>query len=728
MGYGTASFDLPSSSESVYARARTAGWLFRLLPRTRSLDSEFFTCLQWVAGDLRHLLVDVEKRAARIRRVSGIVRAREALREIVKSREERLPGELDDLFEEHPCLRNSILEVVQSECRAIGSLGDCMGGAYGTARMRLEQTFGLSADSLVFCEFLFINQNFSVVESYFEDNVGIGNYEKRQLFAEMLDMTPQALQTCIRELTRCGLIESDFRIFRLNDNLLPFWTEESDSLEEQFARPVEGKTLPLENFHLAREDVEHVRKLLEREGEAPVHILLYGPPGTGKTSFAHSLIEACGIRAWAVRGTLDDDERDRRMSMSACLHLASRHRRALVLVDEAERLLDTGIHFGVRSSSKSGLNSLLEEPCRRMIWIANSVDDIDPAVRRRFSFSIHFEGLGIRERVGVWRQILRDQGVLDRIDEGEIRFLTEAYPVEVAVIQNAVSQAVLLHTERDAFLAALKRILLAQTTLHNNGKRPRNRVTPTEEFVREGVCLEGDTDRLLERCRRIDAAMREGKPLRPGIGTMLFYGPPGTGKTALARHIAKTLGRECLSRRASDLLSPYVGMSEQQVAAAFAKAEREGAVLVLDEADSFLFARDGGLRSWENSLVNEFLAALEECRGFCICTTNRRLDMDAAVMRRFSHKIAFGHAGQEQVLKLYAGLLAPLCTTPMTEGERARLLDLRGLVPGDFHAVRCQFDPLFADTPEVSHERLVAALAAELRLKTERVRPVGFCH
>ena len=117
--------------------------------------------------------------------------------------------------------------------------------------------------------------------------------------------------------------------------------------------------------------------------------------------------------------------------------------------------------------------------------------------------------------------------------------------------------------------------------------------------------------------------MREMNLPRPGLGTMLFYGPSGTGKTALARYIAKELGRECLLKRASDLLNPYLGMSEQNVAEAFREAERDGAVLVIDEADTFLFSRDTAQRSWETSLVNEFLTALEECRSFCTTQIGR---------------------------------------------------------------------------------------------------------
>lgn len=168
-------------------------------------------------------------------------------------------------------------------------------------------------------------------------------------------------------------------------------------------------------------------------------------------------------------------------------------------------------------------------------------------------------------------------------------------------------------------------------------------------------------------------------------------------------------------------------MTEQNIARAFEKAEDEGSVLVIDEADTFLYSRDMAQRSWETSAVNEFLTALENSRCFCICTTNHKTNMDAAAMRRFSHKVAFVYARPEQVSALYAALLAPLCGTPLPTGLERRLCALRHLTPGDFRAVHGQFDPLYVDPKGVTHERLVDALAREVALKNEDVsNAIGF--
>ncbi len=73
---------------------------------------------------------------------------------------------------------------------------------------------------------------------------------------------------------------------------------------------------------------------------------------------------------------------------------------------------------------------------------------------------------------------------------------------------------------------------------------------------------------------------------------LLFHGPPGTGKSELARYIAKRLDREIICKRASDILDPYVGMTERKIREPFEEAEREEAILVIDEADTMLFNRE----------------------------------------------------------------------------------------------------------------------------------------
>ncbi|WP_017757139.1 ATP-binding protein, partial [Pseudacidovorax intermedius] len=212
-----------------------------------------------------------------------------------------------------------------------------------------------------------------------------------------------------------------------------------------------------------------------------------------------------------------------------------------------------------------------------------------------------------------------------------------------------------------------------------------------------------------------------------GHGTLCFYGAPGTGKTALAEHIARALGRPLMIKQASDLMSKYVGETEQQMAAMFREAEAEKAVLLLDEADSFLQDRRGAQRSYEVTEVNEMLQGMERYQGVFVCTTNLLDRIDQAALRRFTFKIRFKPltAGQRERMFVTEALAGQ--AEALTPEVTARLARLDQLCPGDFAAVKRQVEILAAAfTPE----EFLAQLEAEHRLKPEvrEARGMGFVH
>jgi SpoVK/Ycf46/Vps4 family AAA+-type ATPase len=210
-----------------------------------------------------------------------------------------------------------------------------------------------------------------------------------------------------------------------------------------------------------------------------------------------------------------------------------------------------------------------------------------------------------------------------------------------------------------------------------------------------------------------------------GHGSLCFYGAPGTGKTALAEHIAKALERPLIIKQASDLMSKYVGETEQNMAAMFAEAEAEKAVLLLDEADSFLQDRRGAQRTYEVTEVNEMLQGMERFHGIFVCTTNLLESLDQAALRRFTFKIKFMPLTALQREKMFvaealagdAGALAPAL--------RERLARLEQLCPGDFAAVKRQTDILAV---EFSADEFLSQLEAEHRIKPEvrEARGIGF--
>jgi len=212
---------------------------------------------------------------------------------------------------------------------------------------------------------------------------------------------------------------------------------------------------------------------------------------------------------------------------------------------------------------------------------------------------------------------------------------------------------------------------------------------------------------------------------RKGFGTLCFYGPPGTGKTALAEHIAAELRRPLMIRQASDLVSKFVGETEQNMARMFEEAEAEQAVLLLDEADSFLRSRRMAERNYEVSEVTEMLQGMERYAGVFICTTNLFQELDEAALRRFTFKIQFKPLTPAQRERMFVAEALGGDEGALNDEQRKRLRALELLAPGDFAAVKRQVDVL---GEAFEPDEFLAQLEAEHRVKPEvrQRRGIGF--
>ena len=117
-----------------------------------------------------------------------------------------------------------------------------------------------------------------------------------------------------------------------------------------------------------------------------------------------------------------------------------------------------------------------------------------------------------------------------------------------------------------------------------------------------------------------------------------FYGAPGTGKTMAAEAIAQKLGKKILKATYADIESKYHGEGPKMVKAIFRSAERDDAILFLDESDSLLSKRltnvtDGSAQAI-NSMRSQLLISLENFRGIVIFATNLVINYDKAFISR----------------------------------------------------------------------------------------------
>ncbi|KAM0943179.1 putative AAA+ ATPase domain, ATPase, AAA-type, core [Dioscorea sansibarensis] len=148
---------------------------------------------------------------------------------------------------------------------------------------------------------------------------------------------------------------------------------------------------------------------------------------------------------------------------------------------------------------------------------------------------------------------------------------------------------------------------------------------------------------------------------------VLFEGPPGTGKTSSARVIAKEAGVPLLYVPLEVIMSKYYGESERLLGTVFSLANElaTGAIVFLDEVDSFAVARDDEMHEATRRLLSVILRQID---GFeqdknvvVIAATNRKNDLDPALISRFDSMITFDLPDQqtrEEILAQYAKHLA----------------------------------------------------------------------
>ena len=187
--------------------------------------------------------------------------------------------------------------------------------------------------------------------------------------------------------------------------------------------------------------------------------------------------------------------------------------------------------------------------------------------------------------------------------------------------------------------------------------------------------------------------------------SLLLTGPPGTGKTALAYHLARTLDRPLIVKRASDLLSKWVGDTEAQIADAFAEARHRGGVLLFDEADSLLFNRTAARASWEVGQVNELLSWLDSHPFPVIAATNHPGSLDPATLRRFVFKLELRPLHGERLKSAFQRFFS-MAAPP-------RLAELTNLTPGDCAVVARQLRCFGPATADDIFDRLGAEAAAK---------------
>ena len=573
--------------------------------------------------------------------------------------------------------------------------------------------------------------------------------------AEVAGVSPDQVGEALRagsRLERIGLVEnliSEHNItdladlMKVSEKLPPVLMRQyrdQAELMAVFTRLSAKTALGMDDFAFVAEDAAVLRDLMANavaRKQAGVNILLYGPPGTGKTELAKVVTQAAGLELFEVEYADRDGNslsgRDRYRPLQIAQVFLKGSAQAALLFDEVEdvfpALSSEALHSIARAdaslvppsgsvSGKAWVNQVLETNPVPTIWVTNRIEQIDPAFRRRFAYHLELRSPPPGAREGLVRKTL--EGV--PVSDGFVARLTRRKGLTPAQIRTAVRFAELAQpVDTSGVASAVGLEQLIERQLKNADQALGNRATPASG-QQSGMGYDLSLLNLESRygIERVVQALQAR-----GHGTLCFYGPPGSGKTALAEHIAASLGQPLIIRQASDLLGKYIGETEQAMAAMFREAEAESAVLLLDEADSFLQDRRGAQRNYEVTEVNEMLQGMERFKGIFICTTNLLERLDQAALRRFTFKIQFKPLGRVQREQAFVNLACKGDTVALTPSLQTRLAALEQLCLGDFAAVQRQ--AVILDTVMQSDEFL-EQLEAEHRIKPEvrEARNMGF--
>lgn len=555
------------------------------------------------------------------------------------------------------------------------------------------------------------------------------------VIAVALNVTEMEIVAALSEsskLVRAGLLGVQRRPLRIGEptsHLRATLSEPADD-EADFLERFVGPLLPSPSTGSLARLHDDDRKILlgilrlAMPEDHGLHTLVYGPRSVDKRDMLARLLRDESINGYAVvtkrvpAGDLPT------WVYIAQRHLERSHPDAVLVVDRAHETL-VARHESIFSIFGMEDEPVAEEETRasdegltgsrvRCVWLTDRAKLLSE--RNLGAFLFHCEALpgsraDRRERV---TQTISDFGLSDGLE----RHLAKYSLLGEQQVRQAAQLARLLDSslERAAANSAVERERVIKRAIAQSQKvLGRDRT----ESLRESV-TRYSLDHLNIAGRfapqQIVLALRK----RPR-GSLCFWGIPGAGKTQLAEHVAVELDLPILMRSASDLLSKWLGETEQQIAAMFAEAEAEGALLFLDEADSFLRDRALARAEWSVTQVNELLQRMERFDGIFIAATNLMDSIDAAAMRRFTWKLEFKALNPEQAWAMFC---VEAEFDAGADPERAkdcqeRLAAIADLAPGDFATVKRQSNML---GEQLSPEDWLEQLAAEAKAKMSGLR------
>ncbi len=426
------------------------------------------------------------------------------------------------------------------------------------------------------------------------------------------------------------------------------------------------------------DEVKKVREMIElplkhpeifaRLGiEPPKGVLMHGPPGTGKTLLARAVANETDAHFITINGPeiynalYGGSEK----KIREIFEEAEKNAPAIIFIDEIDAIAPKreDVHGEVEKRVVSQLLTLMDGLNTRgkviVIAATNRPNSIDEALRRPGRFDRELE-VGVPDKQGRLQIIkIHTRGMpLDKdVNLEELASRTHGFVgADINALAKEAAMSVLrknihnfnLDKDEEVSKDILEDLKVSKEDFENALKvvRPsamREVLVETPNIKWEDV---GGVDTTKTELREAvewplkypDSFKRMGIRAPKGI---LLYGPPGTGKTLLAKAVAKESEANFIQVKGPELLSMWVGKSEEGVRKVFERARQVSPCIVFfDEIDSLGGKRGlhggGGSRVTE-SVLNQMLAEMDGIEDLSnvivIGATNRPDMLDSALMR-----------------------------------------------------------------------------------------------
>lgn len=166
---------------------------------------------------------------------------------------------------------------------------------------------------------------------------------------------------------------------------------------------------------------------------------------------------------------------------------------------------------------------------------------------------------------------------------------------------------------------------------------------------------------------------------------VLFEGPPGCGKTTSAKIISQQVEIPLVYMPLEAIMSKYYGESETKLAEIFEAAAAMGSVILfIDEVDSLATSREAGLHEATRRILSTLLRKIDSFESdgevLVVCATNRKKDLDPALISRIDLSVKFELPDAETRAKIFGRYAKQLSEEELQKlGELAENLSGRDI-------------------------------------------------